>query len=171
MNRWDRLLFATTGHRQGPHIQFRLRISLAVNDVAPVPRPVGGKFGVIRLPQRRILPGAAGCLPIEVRNPIPIRSPDDTAPVRLPDGTQILRRIEGEARGGASGYAIQPEIGGAKLRIAAVDDKMLFVRGEPGLAITCQRLRRIDLLTTAIHPEVLAPLPVEAWIEDQHAVV
>src|SRR5262245_23647206 len=98
MNHWERLPLATTGHRQCPHIQFRLRISLAVDDEAPVPRPVGGKFGVIRFPQWRLISGAAGCLPIEVRNPIPVRSPDDAAPVRLPDGTEITRRIEGEAR-------------------------------------------------------------------------
>src|SRR5215510_8482845 len=137
MNHWERLSLATTCHRQGPHIQFHLRISLAVDDEPPVPRPVGGKFWVIRLPQQHVLSGAASRLPIEVRNPIPIRSPDDAAPVRLQNGTGIKRRIEGEARGGAPGYAIQPEIGGAKLGIGEVGDKTLFIRGEPELSNTC----------------------------------
>jgi GAF domain-containing protein len=38
----ERLRLATPGHRQGPDIPFRLRVDLALDDEAPVPRPVGG---------------------------------------------------------------------------------------------------------------------------------
>src|SRR5262249_27516 len=85
---WLRL--ATPHHRQYPDIQLRLWINLAIDDEAPVPRPVVGKFGVIRFPQQRLLSAAAGRLLIEVINStIPYGCPDDAAPVRRPDGKGI----------------------------------------------------------------------------------
>src|SRR5262245_35533802 len=100
---------------------------------------------VIRLPKRRLLTIEADRLLIEVHNPtFPNRSPDDAASVRRPDRIDVSRRIEGEARRVAPRYVIQPEIGGEGLRIAAISDKTLFVRGEPMLVITCDYVQRVD---------------------------
>src|SRR5262249_4262491 len=41
-----RLRLATPVHWQDPDIRFRLRIGLGIDDEAPVPRPVGGRFEV-----------------------------------------------------------------------------------------------------------------------------
>src|SRR5215510_3645770 len=167
----ERLCLAIPWRRQEPHIRFRLRVVLRIDYKAPVPRPIGRKYGVIRLQQKSLFSSAAGRLPKEVVNYSPIRSPDDTAPVRRPDGRVIIRRIEGEAIGLAPRFVIQPKFGCAYLGIGAVGDKTFSVRGEPGLANACGRLRWAGLPTTAILPEVLAALPIEARIEDQDAVV
>src|SRR5262245_13830991 len=94
----------TPGHRQGPDIHFRHRITFVIDDETPVPRPVGGVNGVLRLQQLRLLSGAASRLLIEAHDHVTGRSPDDGAPVRRPDGDEILRRIEGEALGVAPRY-------------------------------------------------------------------
>src|SRR5262245_46954969 len=65
----ERLPLVTPRHRQSPNILFRLRIFLVIDDEAPVPRPVGGNFEVIRFQQKRLPSGAAGRLLIEVLNP------------------------------------------------------------------------------------------------------
>src|SRR5262249_18792311 len=101
-----------------------------------------------------------------------MRSPDDSAPVRRPDRTNIHRRIEGEALGVAPRYSIQQEVGGVGLGIEAVGYKTLSVRGEPNMEKTCGHIKRVDCLTETIYPTVLATLSLlEAWIKDQHAVV
>src|SRR5262245_49143026 len=45
------LRFAIPGHRQDPYILFRLRIGLAIDNEAPITRPVGESLRIIRLPQ------------------------------------------------------------------------------------------------------------------------
>src|SRR5262245_17868678 len=171
MDQGDRLLLATLGHLQDPDILFRLRAGLSIDDEAPVPRPVGESFGVIRLPQQRLFSCATGCLLIEVHNHVPVGRPDDAAPVRRPDGIEITCLVEGEALGFAPRYVTQPEVRCAGLGIDAVGDKTLFVRGEPRTGITCVQVQRVDLLTATIPPAVLPALPIEARIKNQDSVV
>src|SRR5262245_1915146 len=83
----ERLPLVTPGHRQDPHIHYRLRVGFPIDDEAPVPRPVSGNFGVTRFQQQSLLSCEACRLLIEIENPtIPRGGPDDVAPVRRPDG-------------------------------------------------------------------------------------